>query len=322
MPTLHRRAPKRAANLAAALIAPDTLSQPAWAWFVAYARKVRASRQRLLLSSENFASLKPLPHKSQLLASTLRALGFGKLRVVIIYRRLYEKLQSEHSEQYLADYRARVNVSEYEPIVDWIEARNPFAEVKFHQTTALRRHFERVGAEVSVLNLHALPPNAASSDLVVEFICEHLRAAHTCAQLRSHPHAAKVLRKNERPRGSALLVDIIYGAAAARGLRRIVSSRALHALQALGADTRGDLVVQRRCLSAREAERIWNATLTEESDVLGRRLTAAELAALRGDFAAKSAGLCSANVSAVLASPAWAKPLAIALKRGTELLAR
>lgn len=285
-----------------------------------HARKAFQNRKRLLLASENFASLNPLPDKTQLLASTLRTIGFSRLRVILIHRRLYEKLQSEHSEQYLADYRARVNVSEYLPIVDWIERRNGFAEVKFNQTVSLRAHFERLGAKVSVLNYHLLPTNAPPSELVVTFICEHLRAAQTCAQLRMHGRSAKVLKKNERPRGAAPLVDVLYGAAAARGIGRINRSRALHALYALGAATRPELAIPRRCLSKPELDRVWSATAQEEAALFRRPLTASEASALRAAFAAKASGLCSANVSAVLASPAWAKPLAIALKRGTEAL--
>ena len=303
------------ANLAGALLEPDTLSQPAWVWFVAWARGALARGKRLFLSSENFASVAALPAKTQLLISTLRMIGFGKLRVVIVHRRCYEKLQSEHSEQFLADYRTRADVSEYLPIVDWVTQREPYAENKFGQTVMLRAHFERLGAEVSVLDIHRVPP----SDFVATFVCEHMRAASTCGQLRAHPNSAKVGKKNARPRGAALLVDVIYGAAAQRGMARLSCPRALQALYALGADWRPELAIQARCLSEPELARVWRFTAAEEADLLRRPLSALEASELRKDFDAKAGGFCSANVSAVLASVAWAKPLAIALKRGSEM---
>lgn len=107
---------KAHANLADALLSPDMLSHPTWPWFVAYARKSHAAGKRLFITTENLSVVPSVPNLRRLLSTLSAGIGY-RVRVVVIHRRLFDKLPSVHSELYMAEYRPILAVREYLPIV-------------------------------------------------------------------------------------------------------------------------------------------------------------------------------------------------------------
>jgi hypothetical protein len=187
---------------------------------------------------------------------------------------------------------------------------------RFRQTVALRDQFARLGAEVTSMDLHALPPNNRA--LLSHFVCAHMRARATCSLIRSDALPLGV-NKNVRPRSRAPLYDLAYGAARAAPVSRIdqavavrAESEALRDKPELGAQ------IALRCLQPPERERIWAAVSDEEGALQGG-LSGVQTAELKRLFArAAESTLCSANTSATLARPAWA----VALRRAVRLAAQ
>lgn len=306
---------KAHANLGDALMSSDVRSHPTWRWFVPYARAAFAERRRLLISTESLSSITNQTSLRILVATLADRIGF-RVRVVVIHRRLHHKLPSVHSELFMNAATPVQTVGAYLPFVDWLARNDAQVSTRYMQTVALRRQFELAGAaEVAVLDIHRLPSN---SSLTTEFLCAHLRAAHTCALLRS-VEAPTVLDKNAKPRGLSPLYDLIYGAARVRGLSTIEPFSVLGRLVQLNAGSRPDLAVRLRCLNASLLEGIWRAALAEE-EILARgdervRLGVAERSELWSDFEAKAHGtLCSADADAALADPRWWVLLRMALR--------
>ncbi|KAJ1621981.1 hypothetical protein T492DRAFT_1127394 [Pavlovales sp. CCMP2436] len=318
---------KSHANIVAALVSDFPAVQESWLWLLRFARDAFAQGRSLLLASENFSSIFRLPERIKLLVMALKEVGYKTVRVILTHRRVSEKLQSEHSEQFMASHRPIRNVNAYQPIVDWIVRRDPHAEIKYMQTIAVSEAYAAVGAEASVLDLHKLHIHNETS-LPTAFICEHLRAPSTCAMLRSgsmerasHKSiTVRFVKKNVRPRGLALLYDLVYAAAAKSGLQQLDGVRAVAALEALNVRSRPELAIRIRCLPVPALARVWNATVAEEVALLGQPLGDAELGALRANFDVKAAGMCSADLDATLAAREWAAPIAIAIRQGTEEL--
>jgi hypothetical protein len=302
---------KNHANLAAALRLPNMTASPAWIWFAAYARQTFAAGKGLIISSEDLSAVHYFNRTN--LAAFMKMLteevGF-RVRVVVVHRRLYEKLPSVHSELYLAAYRAIIDPTKYLGIVDWLARADAAVRSRFHQTVELRDLFAQLGAaDVEVLDLHRIPE---SSSLTTEFVCKHMRAPETCKLLNNSKLRPAI--RNVRPRNVAPLFDIIYAAALDRGVTRIDPVGALRTLKALDVLNRPKLAIPLRCPDQAALDEIWRASKEEERAILRRQLTASEATALRKHYAMKRPGLCSADVKAVLASPAWAAPIRRALQ--------
>ncbi|KAJ1624493.1 hypothetical protein T492DRAFT_844727 [Pavlovales sp. CCMP2436] len=323
----HFRGAKLHANIIAALVSDFPAVQESWLCLLRFARDAFAQGRSLPLASENFSSIFRLPERSKLLVMALKEVGYTTVGVVLIHRRVSEKPQSEHSEQFMASHRPIRNVNTYQPIVDRIVRSDPHAEIKYMQTIAVSEAYAAVGAEASVLDLHKLHIHNETS-LLTAFICEHLRASSTCAMLRSggmksasHKSiTARFVKKNVRPWGLAPLYDLVYAAAAKSGLQQLDSIRAVAALEALNVHSRPELAIRIWCMSVSASARVWNATVAEEVALLGQPLGDAELGALRANFDVKAAGLCSADLDTTLAAREWAALIAIAMRRGTEEL--
>jgi hypothetical protein len=99
------RGAKSHANFIAALVSDYPTAHESWAWLLQFARDAFIQGRRLLLAAENFASIFRLPERIELLIKALREVGYRTVRVVVTHRRVYEKLQSEHSEQFMAEHR-------------------------------------------------------------------------------------------------------------------------------------------------------------------------------------------------------------------------
>ncbi|KAG8462580.1 hypothetical protein KFE25_010405 [Diacronema lutheri] len=349
LPGAHARH-KSHGNLADALRADRPTEQPAWRAFAGPAREAASRGRRLLLSSEGFCALQP--RQAALLASSLRALGFGALRVVIVHRRLYDKLASLHSQAFMRADLPRV--ADYEPIADWLARNGTSVQARYGQTAALRAMYTSVGARVSILNLHAAAPEAAWAPpaeaaavlsappapvaptparaspsaaatpraLVAVYVCDHVRAARTCARLRAArgaSGAAGARAANSRPRETAPLYDLVYAAAAARGLAVLRNARAVvGALRDRGLLARPAFGLELRCPSANVRQRLLDATLADERALAApAELAPAELRALRDDFAEKAErALCSA-APAPRGAAVWAKQLDVAFGRAS-----
>ncbi|KAJ1628164.1 hypothetical protein T492DRAFT_841778 [Pavlovales sp. CCMP2436] len=299
---------KAHANLADALMSLDMDTHPAWAWFLAYAKKAATEGRHIFVSSENLSVVPSETNLRRLVALLADDLGFH-VRVVICYRWLFDKLPSVHSELYMAEYRPVTKVRDYRPIVDWITEGNAHVSSRFHQTVRLREQWKRLGAaEVAVVDINRMS-NATS--LVADFICNQLRAAVTCGKMLAR-HGSLAI-KNVRPRLLSPLYDIAYGVAAEQGVTTLDPQRAVKALQSFNLQTQ--VRIPTRCPTASQLERIWRATIYEEerltiSAPFGQR----DESSLRGNFEARRSLLCSADVSAVLKMPEFTIPLAIAVQ--------
>jgi hypothetical protein len=305
---------KNHANLAAAMLLPNMtamMAHPAWHGFKAFARRAFAAGNDLFISSENLSVIVVRAHLVAFMKMLTEQLGF-RVRVVVVHRRLYEKLPSVHSELYMADYRPVIDPTKYLGIVDWLARADAAVRSRFHQTVELRDLFAQLGAaDVEVLDLHRIPE---SSSLTTEFVCKHMRAPETCKLLNNSKLSQAI--KNVRPRNVAPLFDIIYAAAVDRGVTRLDPVGAVRTLKALDVLNRPNLAIPLRCPDQAALDEIWRATEEEERAILRRQLTASEATALREHYVTKRSGLCSADVKAVLASPAWAAPIRVALLRG------
>ncbi|KAG8457921.1 hypothetical protein KFE25_011987 [Diacronema lutheri] len=312
LPGSYRRH-KNHANLAVALHqrARRPEEHEAWLAFVRAAQTARASGSNLVISSEGLATIHA--SRAALLTSALGQLGFARVRIVIVHRRLYDKLASVHSQMFM---RIDKNVSDYQPIADWLDSNPPEVRLRFNETVALRDMHTALGARVSVLHMAAVP---RGSSIVTEFICEHLRAERTCARLRSGEAEYDEVA-NARPRAHAPLFDLVYAAARARGLDVVRNAQGIvAALAERDLLSRPRFQLERRCPSAAVQSRLLRATESEERALAAPgALSAEQVRELRGDFASKSSGiLCAAEVAAA-AKPdesAWSRPLALAFKQ-------
>lgn len=314
------------ANLAAALLSTDMDSHPSWRWYCQYARSAYAQKLRLFITTENL-SVVPNVANLRRLVSMLSEIGF-RVRVVIIHRRLFEKLPSVHSELYMGTIVKRVD--EYLPFVDWVAQQDAHVSSRFLQTVRLRALFDQVGAaETSILDLHRLPASGADGSLISEFICEYLRANATCNWLQGGG-LQHVLSKNVRPRGLSLLYDLvrslrrtqhaaaskafyhtslprhptslllriahcpccgqIYGAARAQGVAHINRDRALEVLVQTNSASQHEFKLKLRCLNSTQAAFIWRSTLAEEQALVqgAARLGKVEQRELREHFKARA----------------------------------
>jgi hypothetical protein len=307
--------PKNHANLVLALRSSNMTAHPTWVWFEAYVRRAFAAGKHLLLSSENLSTL-DVPGRLEALVKMLRTdVGF-RVRVVVVYRRLFDKLPSLHSELFMSDVRPILEPAKYFPFLEWLRRGGGEHTARHYQgTIQLRDRFARLGvAEVAVINMHAVPN---SSSLTAQFVCEHMRAPRTCAELRSRRLPTPV--KNAHPRNLAPLYDIVYSAALARGMGRFDPGEAVRALLERGVLTDPALAIPLRCLDGAERAAILGATVAEETELFtrGDELGALEAAALRAAFAAKATAYCGADVHAVLQVRTWDAPVTEALDAAT-----
>jgi hypothetical protein len=306
----HRH--KNHANLAIELRALTSCDRgEALNFTLAWARAVveRNPRSpRIFLTAEDFSRT---PASSiRLLMRSLRALGFAQTHVVIVYRRLFERLVSLHSEVFLGKV---LPTGGYAPLVDWLDGSTAEMSVEmrrcYHQTSNLRAKYAAHASVVSVMNMHinrnAPGERPSSSSLLRRFICNHLRAATTCARLT--PRLAKKTA-NVRPRDIAPLRDLTWAAAAAMGSQHHPSWVAMAAADQLLAARPGSAAatalahIPMRCANSAVLSAILQATESEEKALFPTdrdRETAAEL---RAAFALKNASgaFCSAKSGAAL----------------------
>lgn len=284
-----------------------------WLAFVRAARAVSGAGSRLLLTAEALSTVHAAG--ARLLTSTLFAAGFPLIRVVVVHRRLYDKLASVHSQRYM---NVDLNVSQYLPIDAWIASDPREVRQRRNQTAALRGLYRALGAQVSVLRMDEVPQG---SSLVREFVCEHVRAEHTCAHLKDGQAAAlEEARANVRSRSVSPLFDLAYAAAKARGMPTLQNARAVVAALA-----EHDFLswpryrLPKRCLDDAARNRLFRATVEDERALASpAELTPEHLRRLRDDFASKSqATLCGAEVAAAAESrqSVWNHPLELAFRQ-------
>jgi hypothetical protein len=261
-----------------------------WRAFEAFARHAAGSGRRLLVSAEGLSFM--LGQRAAVLPKFLASIGY-KVKIVLVYRRLSERLPSMHSERML---KRDVAAKSYLPFVDWIEKeRDFFPKALYGQTLALRDLYaERFGVEVSILNTHAVP---RGSSLTTEFVCEHMRAEHTCAHLRAPgPSAAPgPVKKTKDRRRHVKLYDLVYAAAAGRGLASLPVARVVQRLVRLKVE-QGEIPM--RCVNASTYTRIWNATVAEERAVSPQALNDA-----RVDFRQHAGAFCSVDFALLCVLP-------------------
>jgi hypothetical protein len=278
------------------------------AWARGVLKRNPRSPSRIFLTAEDFSRT---PASSiRLLMRSLRALGFARSHVVIVYRRLFERLVSLHSETFLGRALPKGG---YAPLVDWLDGsaalRSAEMQRSYNQTIKLRAKYAAHASVVSVMNMHinrnAPGERPSSSSLLRRFICNHLRAATACAQLT--PEIAKKT-VNVRPRDIAPLRDLTWAAAAAMGSQHHPPRVAMAAADQLLAARPGSAAatalahIPMRCANSAVLSAILQATESEEKALFPTdrdRETAAEL---RAAFALKNASgaFCSAKSGAAL----------------------
>jgi len=128
-------------------------SEP-WRWLVEHIRSAAAAGKRLVITAEGLSLLRG--SRAGIVPRVLLSAGYAP-KVVIVYRRLFERIPSWHSERWL---KHAVPVRRYAPIVDWVAAngtRETAPKNLYGQTVALRDVYVALGLEVFVLNMHAIP---------------------------------------------------------------------------------------------------------------------------------------------------------------------
>lgn len=320
---------KNHGNLADALRAAEPTSQPAWLAFVEAARAARAAGHRLLLSSEGLCTLKQ-PRAQLLLNTLLVRSGFKSVKVIVVHRSLVAKLISVHSQQYM-NPRIALAAVDYLPISAWLERNESGVSSRFMETVRLRDMWHALGARVSVLRMEAWQKATASesknrsslagrNDLVAEFICEHVHAEHTCAQLRNG-ELLPTKAANTRPRDIAPLFDVLYAEAAERKMEFLPNARAAVdylAARKLAGEPRFALTLH--CPSAAVLKQLITASEREERALAAPARPSTELLrALHADFRQKSReGLCAAEVPTSSAG-AWREQLSHAFQHAVAV---
>ncbi|KAJ1635913.1 hypothetical protein T492DRAFT_902151 [Pavlovales sp. CCMP2436] len=209
VPGEHIMWTKTHANLGLALLAPDLREQKTWRWFLAKLPKVRARRlgAKILISTEVLSVISE--ERTRLLTSTLHNLDF-KVTVVMVYRRLYEKLPSVHSELFMGP-----SALPYASFLEWLEHRDVHQSSRYNQCVRLRDRWAPLVSSVSIINLHALDNPTA---LLRVFVCDHLRAVNTCSCLQEDAAAEELhgtaleswlpgSKVNHNPRTTVALFD-------------------------------------------------------------------------------------------------------------------
>ncbi|KAG8470263.1 hypothetical protein KFE25_008684 [Diacronema lutheri] len=259
-------------------------SEP-WRWLVEHIRSAAAAGKRLVITAEGLSLLRG--SRAGIVPRVLLSAGYAP-KVVIVYRRLFERIPSWHSERWL---KHAVPVRRYAPIVDWVAAngtRETAPKNLYGQTVALRDVYVALGLEVFVLNMHAIPNG---SSLESQFVCEYMRAERTCARmLAAHrERRSGAERKNTNSRNTANLFDVAYSTAASHGMRgRLIPDRFV---EALGLALHGRALPM-RCVDEPTYAAIWQATAQEE-----HTLNPAGLDEARVRFAASRPHFCSVDTT-------------------------
>jgi hypothetical protein len=284
---------KNHANIAMALMSyvPPANSTAAWRATMAQAGGAIAAGQSFLLSSEDFADVSA--SQLDLLMGSFRRLGFARTAVIVVYRRLYDRLLSWHSQLFLRT-DAKAPTHAHVPLVDWLETAD--AQSRFFQTARLRDEFSPLASRMSLLNSHALQDD---NSLLDEFVCRMVRAACTCARLLPR---GKRARENARSRQAAHVKDLVWGAAIALGYARVSTMIAAQQglLDEAEAPSRaGAMQIPLRCLNESALATILRATDEEESLLFPER-SARERVLMTEDFDSKRHMFCSADVGKAL----------------------
>lgn len=279
------------AHAAFVLRQPDDVhGNERWTWLLRHVSNAASERRRVVITAEGLSLLEP--SRANMVPRLLARHGYVPT-VVICYRRLYERLPSWHSERWL---KHDVPVHRYLPIADWVSrVGDEFApQGLYQQTLKLRNLYSQMGLSVRILNLHAVPPG---SSLVAEFVCEHMQASRTCARLRAVDHNRMAeQRKNANSRATAMLYDILYAEASARGLRHVATPLLVRELSNAG------LIAHKlpaRCPEGIVYRAIWAATAAEESEFnpAGLQDAHAQFERRRGSFCSVDVGALAANTT-------------------------
>jgi len=269
-------------------------------WLVRAAEQAAAAAQHLFYTSEelSLANTHVIAHVS----AALRGAGYA-VRFVVVYRRLHDRLPSEHREVYPLSgggVGAYMTLTQYVTMhLHRIDTPSDFA----HLCRTLAHH----GA-VSVLDFRSAVGQPNSS-FVTEFVCSQLRAPSTCAALRTTPGLRRTAgAANARSPSLTPIYDIAYGVGAASGVHTI-------ALRAMVFEIRRqlrrnpDLPLPVVCVEPGTRAQLWKLAQSEEGAALRRPLTRAETSELRDDFDRKVDSFCSVDVEALVMEPAWQRPL-------------
>lgn len=287
---------------------PKAQAVRVWDAFVAIARNASRAGGHLLLTNEN---LSEPDVRARRLLRELRACGF-EVRVVIVYRRLFELILSGHTERI-----AKLGVSHermlhrgeprFRALLDMLtEAHTPAGRWggTFPTPAEARGLWARAGARVSVLDLHD-----TSASILERFVCEVVRAPRACARVRQpRPRMQSDSGwRNSRPISSAdmrllELFDCAHRAGlspphtvlARRALVRRMVRSITDGVQA------GSLRLPLRCASAAQLGALWVDTLQADSQLLAQRH---EPIALRAAFerSVRADDFCSVDCERALA---------------------
>jgi hypothetical protein len=287
--------------------------------FTDAARAAHRAGSSLLLSAEGLGAF----HRDEAAAlmSMLGGLGFHKTRMLMVYRRLYQRLPSLHGTIFTTSRRDPLT-SDYMPMVEWLAANGTgAARGHFKECARIRDMYSSLGAEVSVLNLHRVPKD---SSLEREFICKHLKAVAACERLMTRASQTLGHRRGGRSKNRNRIYDLVYHGAKARGIKapnarmaaaaleqRIAASQAAGLGHALDAESLPLL-----CPRAPSVMAILDATVEEEMSIVtsqGGTWGPTDDQAVREGLSDSFRLLCSTDVGAALRQPGWAKALAATL---------
>ena len=274
-----------------------------WGSFTRYVRE--NSEQNLLMSSEEF------DHPGVDLGVLYGALRERQVRIIVTYRRLYDYLRSNHFElarfyampQFVDWYTpdALLGAPECDECADCDECRakseilkGAYCAVTSHSAGVVARFRQRF-SDVTILNMH-------EPRMVARFYCEAVPHA---------PHACAYAEDIERPRRinqhSTLAYRELAHAALSGGLLHnftdidVVAMRVGHRHEIVHGESLDSL--PKRCLSSNSSEKLLEASLVAEQQLLPEWHNAA---ALRLDFeAASNTSLCSVDTAEVLRDRRW-----------------
>ena len=317
----HFRAPKDMANVAFYLHRKFSICGPpasldtsipwrhllnmSWESFTQYVSK--SSEENLLMSSEEF------DHPGLDMSALYGVLRERQVRIIVTYRRLYDYLRSFHFElnrhhtmpQFVDWFTpdALLGAPECDECADcdacraksgrtWEMQHSMYCAVMSYSASVVSR-FQQHFSDVTILNLH-------EPGLVARFYCEAVpHAPHAC----SHAERNKLPRMNKH---STLAYRELAHAAISAGLTNftninLVAMRVAHWHGIVHGQSPASL--PKRCLSANSSEKLLEASLRAEQQLLPEWHDAA---ALRLDFkAASTTSLCSVDTAEVLRDRRW-----------------
>lgn len=230
---------------------------------------------------------------------------FGRVHIIVVYRRLYEWLVSWHNEMHRMNWRRahRSLAAEaplYVRLVDWLRSDTAEMTINSSWTAPVAEWYaSRFGGDaVRVLNMH----DVGSADITEQLVCAYMQASQACAHARAHRQSARHANPSQDLRALDVLMFVV-GRGDLEGLN-ITAVPAGAVAARLGSVGPANLArLPSECLSSKEVQRLRHRSMRAEAALLPDWHNASEFAR-SFDEPSRRQRFCSVDTIALLAGTA------------------